>query len=155
MASVPRRTSLPGEATATRLSLKRLAPISGYVDGAWWPRSRDLAVEAPLVALAVATRVGPVRQIAFALEAWDPAPRSAEIDVVGGGHAVMLVGFASQDPHVVLVTGVSDRTLGLLVVPPEASPRAGHAALARASRPGNAESPATLLAATGSLSPRP
>jgi hypothetical protein len=47
------------------------------------------------------------------------------------------------------VTGVSDRTLGLLVVPPEASDRAGRTAMARASRPGNAESPVALLAAAG------
>jgi hypothetical protein len=30
-----------------RLRLKPKAPQSGYVDGAWWPRSDDLSTELP------------------------------------------------------------------------------------------------------------
>ena len=31
-----------------RLRLKPKAPQSGYVDGAWWPRSDDLPAELPI-----------------------------------------------------------------------------------------------------------
>ena len=31
-----------------RLRLKPKAPRTGYVDGAWWPRSHDLAAELPI-----------------------------------------------------------------------------------------------------------
>ena len=33
--------------TRPRLRLKPKAPTTGYVDGAWWPRSDDLAIELP------------------------------------------------------------------------------------------------------------
>jgi hypothetical protein len=40
MATEPPRLTL-------RLKLKPKAPTTGYVDGAWWPRSRDLSAELP------------------------------------------------------------------------------------------------------------
>jgi hypothetical protein len=132
-----------------RLTLKSTAPITGYVDGGWWPHSRDLGAEASDLARAVTLRLGPVREIAYALDAWNPAPHHVEIDVTTGGRRVRLVGFVSQDPSVVLVTGTSGRTLGLLVVPPETADQAGHDAMYRAARAGNAESPTELLSAAG------
>ena len=133
--------------------LHRLAggvgPITGYVDGGWWPHSRDLGAEAGDLARALTLRLGPVREIAYALDTWEFAPARVAIDVTTQGRWVRLVGFASQDPHVVLVTGQSGRTLGLLVVPPEAPDPAGHDAMNRAARAGNEESPTALLAAAG------
>jgi len=145
MRSVPQTAQI----APLRLTLKAVAPTTGYVDGAWWPRSRDLGAEAPDLARAVTLRLGRVREIAYARDAWEAAPRHVAIDPAGGTRPVRLVGFASQDPHVVLVTGESGRTLGLLVVPPESPDRAGRDAMHRAARPGNAESPTALLAAAG------
>ena len=39
--------SHPGPENTPRLRLKRKAPRTGYVDGAWWPHSDDLAAELP------------------------------------------------------------------------------------------------------------
>ncbi len=149
MTSVPETAQVAADAAPLRLTLKSTAPITGYVDGGWWPRSRDLGAEAPDLARAVMLRLGPVREIAYALDAWEAAPPRTVIDATTGGRRVRLVGFASQDPSVVLVTGTSGRTLGLLVVPPETADPAGHDAMNRAARAGNAESPSALLAAAG------
>jgi hypothetical protein len=132
-----------------RLTLKSIAPITGYVDGGWWPHSRDLGAEAGDLALAVTLRLGSILRIAYALDAWEPAPHHVAIGSADEGRWVELVGYASQDPSVVLVTGESGLTLGLLVVPPESPDPAGHDAMNRAARAGNAESPRELLAAVG------
>jgi hypothetical protein len=153
MMSVPHSARSAPDLAPLRLALKSVASTTGYVDGGWWPHSRDLGAEAGDLARAVTLRLGPVREIAYALDAWEVAARHVAIDPAGRTPSVRLVGFASQDPHVVLVTGDSGRTLGLLVVPPESPDQAGHAAMDRAARPGNAESPATLLVATGARPP--
>lgn len=55
-------TSAPGVPVAAgqdpspvRLQLKPEGPTTGFVDGAWWPRSRDLAAELPSLATALRT----------------------------------------------------------------------------------------------------
>ena len=149
MMSVPQRQQGTADVAPLRLTLKLVAPTTGYVDGGWWPYSRDLGAEVVDLAPAVALRLGPIREVAYPLDAWDAAPHRVGIDPAGEGRSVRLVGFASQDPDVVLVTGESERTLGLLVVPPESPDPAGHDAMNRAARAGNAESPTALLAAAG------
>jgi len=149
MVSVPHMPQVVADVAPLRLALKSVAPTTGYVDGGWWPHSRDLGAEAGDLARAVTLRLGPLREIAYALDAWEAAPRHVEYGAADEGSWVQLVGFASQDLHVVLVTGRSGRTLGLLVVPPESPDPAGHDAMNRAARAGNAESPAALLAAAG------
>lgn len=153
MTSAPHSARVAADLAPLRLTLKPVAPTTGYVDGAWWPHSRDLGAEAGDLARAVTLRLGPVREIAYALDAWEARPHHVETDPAGGSSSVRLVGFVSQDPRVVLVTGESGRTLGLLVIPPESPDQAGHDALDRAARPGNAESPTTLLAAAGARPP--
>jgi hypothetical protein len=128
-----------------RLRLKPKAPASGYVDGAWWPRSRDLARELPGLVEVLGVRLGEVGRVAFALAAWGTAPRRVEID----GHQVRLEGFRSQDEDVVHVTGTDRRRISLLVIPPETAEAAGHSAMMTAAGRGNADSPTTILAASG------
>jgi hypothetical protein len=149
MMSVPQLPQVAVDVAPLRLTLKAVGPTTGYVDGGWWQHSRDLGAEASDLANAVTLRLGPVREIAYALDAWEAAPHHVENVAAGEGRWVELVGFASQDPDVVLVTGTSGRTLGLLVVPPETPAPAGRNALGRAASAGDAESPAALLAAAG------
>ena len=40
----------PSRPHSLRLRLKPKAPRTGYVDGGWWPRSRDLVAELPELA---------------------------------------------------------------------------------------------------------
>src|ERR1700759_3625480 len=97
--------------TGLRLRLKPKAAPTGYVDGGWWPRSRDLAVELPALAHVLAVRLGRVTRVAFALEAWDTAPRQITVD----GAVVRLEGFHSQDQYVVHLSGSDGQRTGLLV----------------------------------------
>jgi hypothetical protein len=50
-----------------RLKLRRRrkpkAPTTGYVDGAWWPRSRDLAAELPVLIAVLAARLGSIVRV--------------------------------------------------------------------------------------------
>lgn len=47
-----------------RLSLKPTGLTTGQVDGAWWPRSRDLSVELQGLAAALTDRLGVERESA-------------------------------------------------------------------------------------------
>jgi hypothetical protein len=130
-----------------RLRIKPKALPTGYVDGGWWPRSRDLTVELPSLAQVLGVRLGRVTRVAYAIEAWDVTPR--RITVEGG--TVRLDGFHSQDQYIVQVSGSDHERLSLLVVPPEASPEAAHDAMMRAAERGNAERPVEILAERGIL----
>jgi hypothetical protein len=131
--------------TGLRLRLKPKAPPTGYVDGAWWPRSPDLSVEVPALTHVLAVRLGPVTRVAYALEVWDTPPRQITVD----GTCVRLEGFHSRDQYVLRVTGSDGRRVSLLVVPPEAAATAAHDAMMRAARRGNTDRPVEILAAGG------
>jgi hypothetical protein len=60
-----------------------------------------------------------------------------------------LDGFHFQDKDIVHVRGLDGRRVSLLVIPPEASEAAGHDAVMAAGRRDNADSLATILAASG------
>lgn len=130
-----------------RLRLKPKAPPVGYVDGGWWPRSRDLVVELPTLAEVLAVRLGSVSRVAFAINGWDAAPRRVTI----GGHTVRLEGFHSQDEHVIHVSGPDRLRISLLVVPPEAAGASGHDAIMMSSRRANADTPIEILTRSGAL----
>jgi hypothetical protein len=58
-----------------RLKLKPKAPTIGSVDGAWWPRSRDLAAELPALLAVLAVRLGPIERVGYHLGDWAPTVR--------------------------------------------------------------------------------
>ena len=128
-----------------RLRLKPKATSTGYVDGAWWPRSRDLTAEVPALAHVLSVRLGRVTRVTFPLEAWDTPPRQLTVD----GKLLRLEGFHSQDQYVVHATGSTGRRVILLVVPPEAADDRAHDAMIVASRRDNTDRPIEILAAGG------
>jgi len=130
-----------------RLKLKPKAPPTGYLDGGWWPRSRDLAAELPALAEVLAIRLGSVNRVAFAITGWDASPRRVTID----GRTVRLEGFHSQDTHVIHVSGPDRQRISLLVVPPEATDTSGHSAIMTASRRANTDTPTEILTRSGAL----
>jgi hypothetical protein len=133
-----------GSSVTGRLRLKPATPVTGYVDGAWWPRSRDLVTELPALLADLEVRVGRVSRVGYHLGAWDPAPRRLP------GGTVRLEGFRSTDPHLLTVVGRSSARIVLLVVPADTPDPAAQAALDAASTPGDRHSGAELLAgATG------
>src|ERR1700682_4019279 len=82
-----------------RLRLKPKAPQSGYVDGAWWPRSDDLAAELPDLLAVLSVRLGRIDRVLYKLNEW--AKTSAKL--VTGGRAVRLDGYRRQPTHTVEV----------------------------------------------------
>lgn len=128
--------------TQLRLRLKPKGPVTGHVDGAWWPRSRDLTEELPALAEVLAVRLGRIVRVAYPMSTWDAAPRRHEVD----GYRVHLEGFTYQDRNIVHVTGSNRGRVTLLVVPPETADSAGHDAMMAAGHRGNTDRPEDLLA---------
>lgn len=135
--------------TPLRLRLKPKAPATGHVDGAWWPKSRDLAVELPALAEVLAVRLGRIERAAYALSTWDAVPHRFEVD----GRRVRLEGFTYQDQNIIHVTGSNRGRISLLVIPPETADAAGHDALMTAAGRGNTDRPEEIL--TSSCLPAP
>ena len=131
------RVSLRGDAGAGN---------SGF-DGAWWPRSRELAVEVPELIAELDRRGVRVERLTYALEAWIPAPRKLVVQ----GRTVRTGGFRSMDPQVVCLTWAGgNRRADLLVVPPETDVLTGARALRLCTRRGLPRSPQMVLAAARS-----
>lgn len=90
------------------------------VDGAWWPRSNDLAAELPALVAALDERGVRIARIAYSLSAWDPTPHRIE----AGGRIVRTGGFRVLDPTLVSLTpaGGEGQPVDLRVVPPDTDP---------------------------------
>jgi hypothetical protein len=139
----------PGAPDGVRLELKPGMPRTGFVDGGWWPRSRDLRAELPDLIAALTTRIGsttgPIQRIGFGRSQWDPIGKQRLHTATG---QVAFDGFQTFTPDVVWMVGrFTDQTpITLLVVPPETSEADATDTLRRASEAGNTQRPAALLA---------
>jgi hypothetical protein len=132
-----------------RLKLKPKAPTTGYVDGAWWPRSRDLSAELPALLAVLAVRLGRVRRVSFNLTDWTTAPRRIAVD----GQPIRLGGFHSQHTHTVDVIGPNEPRITLLVIPPDTGQAAAHQVLMRAAGRGNTNNIGELLTPAATTEP--
>jgi hypothetical protein len=126
--------------------LRPKALTTGYVDGAWWPRSRDLAAELPALLAVLAVRLGEIPRVSYNLTEWKTAPP----EIAADGVRVRLSGFWSRPPHTVDVVAGDRRRLTLLLVPPDTSPSAAHHAMMRAARRENTDTVEVLLHGSGS-----
>ncbi|MFF0022344.1 MULTISPECIES: DUF5994 family protein [unclassified Streptomyces] len=129
---------------APRLALKGPTASGGLLDGAWWPRSRDLARELPGLVDALEPLWGRVTRVAVNPAHWDAVPRH----VAGRGHVVKVGWFTQElDPHKVLLLSYSVGRWDLLVVPPGTGTAAAERLMAAASDPGAAPLTASALIA--------
>jgi hypothetical protein len=116
-------------------------------DGAWFPRSRDLATEVPELIAELERRGVRVERFTYALDAWLPVPRKIAVN----GRTVRTGGFRSMNPLVVCLTWAGGtRRADLLVVPPETDVLTGARALRLCTRRGLPRSPQMVLAAARS-----
>jgi hypothetical protein len=117
-------------------------------DGAWFPRTRDLATEVPELIAELERRGLRAERFTYALGAWSsPVDRK----IVVGGRLVRTGGFRSMDPGVVCLTwDGGTRRADLLVVPPETDVLTGVRALRLCTRRGLPRSPQMVLAAARS-----
>jgi hypothetical protein len=151
MTLAPHHSMAPPAVTANeqpryplRLRLRPKALTTGYVDGAWWPRSRDLAAELPALLAVLAVRLGEIPRVSYNLTEWETAPP----EVAAAGVRVRLSGFWSRPPHTVDVVAGDRRRLTLLLVPPDSSPSVAHHAMMRAARHENTDTVEVLLHAS-------
>jgi hypothetical protein len=143
------RTEDTNDARPVRLELKQGMPRTGFVDGAWWPRSRDLRAEAPGLVAAVHAQlratIGPVLRIGFGTGEWNPTGRQ-RLDTPAG--RVAFGGFDVFAPDTVWVTSYSTalEPLVLVVIPPETPDARAADTMRRASISDNRQPQSELLA---------
>lgn len=115
-----------------RLSLGPAGSAPGRLDGAWWPRSRDLAAELRSLTAELDGRWGRITRATVNPAYWPEIPRKVQVS----GH-VMHVGWfaAEQDPHQLMLLSYRVGRWDLLVVPPETPPATAAWLMAAASDP--------------------
>jgi Family of unknown function (DUF5994) len=143
-----RRRHAPPEHTP-RLRLKPKAPQNGYVDGAWWPHSEDLAVELPDLLSVLSVRLGPIGRVIYNLNEWGTPPTK----LATGGRTVRLDGYRIQPVNTVEVLGLNRTRIVLLVVSPHADPDQAHAIMMTAAGPGNASTVESLMVSAAETEP--
>jgi hypothetical protein len=113
------------------------------LDGAWWPRSWDAAVELPGLVEALSQRYGRVRYTSLNRPAWtNHIGRSTN-----GAGALHPGWFNSQSAALVVVTTDSGDQIDLLVVPPGTDQAGAERMMAAAADPANRLHAPELLAA--------
>jgi hypothetical protein len=134
-----------GPENTPRLRLKRKAPISGFVDGAWWPHSDDLGAELPDLLTVLSVRLGNIERVRYNRAEWVNAPAKLRF-------ADQLVRLDGYDRHPAGTLGVQGSRGGemlLLVIPAHTDPDQAHAAMMATAASENAASIRALLATRG------
>lgn len=120
------------------------------LDGAWWPRSRNLTAELPGLISALTERLGPITRIGLDSAAWDEMPTRMTID----DRVVHIDVFSVGDDTALVTRGAQDH-FSLLVVPPDTPPEAARAAMTEAVRAGSLKQAQQILIDTGADQTRP
>ena len=137
-------TQLPASAPV-RIRLKPPSRHSGMVNGAWWPRSRDLARELPPLIEALDRAWGRIYHVTVQVHMWPDIPKRVQT-----GEHVVRVGWydQEQDKHDICLISLRGGTRrDLLVVPPELDPETAERVMTAAASVDNFQSAGDLLAA--------
>ncbi|MFF7884054.1 DUF5994 family protein [Streptomyces sp. NPDC020794] len=99
-----------------RLQLALPGTAPALIDGAWWPRSRDLTAELPALTAVLDPLWGRITHVTVNPTFWPVIPRRVPVQ----GHMVKVGWFkAEQDPHKLLLLSYTAGRWDLLVIPPE------------------------------------
>ncbi|MFE0680010.1 DUF5994 family protein [Streptomyces sp. NPDC058961] len=142
--AIDRRPPLaePSVRPAARIALKPPGSTPGLLDGAWWPRSRDLLRELPALIDALAPRWGRITRVAVNPQHWPVVPRRIPVP----GHVVKAGWFKDeQDPHKLLLLSYTAGRWDFLVIPPETGPAAAARLMAAATDSTGPQLTATAL----------
>jgi Family of unknown function (DUF5994) len=131
-----------GPENTPRLRLKPKVSVSGHVDGAWWPRSDDLATDLSDLLAVLSVRLGTVDRVLYNLAEWARVPNR----LTTGGREVRLDGSQPQPANTLRVIGAGGEKILLLVVPPHTDPESAHEAMMTAAAPNDATTVDDLLA---------
>lgn len=121
-------TSAPG---SLRLRLDS-SPEHGAPDGVWWPRSRDLQVEAADLVDHLPAAAGHINRLVFSRPDWDDAVVDGRgVRKIYAARGPVKVGsFPSDDTHLMILVMGSGQHLRLLVLPSSTSAVEGERRLA-------------------------
>ncbi|WP_369237116.1 DUF5994 family protein [Streptomyces sp. R21] len=123
-----------------RLQLAPTGSNPALIDGAWWPRSRDLAAELPALVAVLDPLWGRITHVTVNPTFWPVIPRRIPVH----GHVVRVGWFrAEQDPHKLLLFSYTVGRWDLLVIPP------GTGAVTAARLMNTAKDPSRSLTASG------
>lgn len=117
------------DARESRLALRPDPPVWAQLDGAWWPRSTNLATELPGLVAKLSYRLGQVNLVGYHQNSWTETTPQIEI----AGHTVELLGVSSDEPNSVVLVA-REHHIALLVIPPDASEQAAQQELDAASQ---------------------
>ncbi|OBS00985.1 hypothetical protein A9W98_22355 [Mycobacterium gordonae] len=124
-----------------RLRLKPKAPLSGYVDGAWQPRTDTLTAELPDLLSVLSVRLGPISRVIYHVDEWTKSPAK----FATGGRMVRLDGYRRQPANTIEVVGLNRDKIVLLVVSANADPDQAHITMMAAAGPNNVSTVENLL----------
>lgn len=133
-----------------RLSLRQ-GPHSplGPVDGAWWPRSRELTSEVVDLVDHFPQEVGRIQRLLFSPPDWDAAPGTAHPRRIQAARGPVKIGsFPRDDTHLIIVKMASGERLQLLVIPSQTTPDVAERALSRAADEKGTDGARALLGLT-------
>lgn len=126
-----------------RLALAPAGRSQSRVDGAWWPRSRDLAAELPSLSEAMAA-LGVITRATVNPTHWQSIPRQVRVS----GRALKVGWFADeQDEHEIMLLSYHAARWELLVVPPETDPAVAGRLMDAASSPDDLRGAGELIRA--------
>lgn len=128
-------------AQGLRLRLKPAQGSRGLVQGAWWPRSTQLATELPALIAALSRRLGDVDYVIYDENGWTPTLSGIEVS----GSTAILHGSGEQPANTLSVIGEQFGKLVLLVVPPYTNPIRAYRAVMAAADPDDASTADELL----------
>ncbi|MFF4570463.1 DUF5994 family protein [Streptomyces sp. NPDC001410] len=115
-----------------RLVLAPADTAPALIDGAWWPRSRDLKAELPVLIEVLDPLWGRITRVTVNPAFWPVIPRKVPVH----GHVVHVGWFdAEQDPHKLLLLSYTVGRWDLLVIPPETEPVTAARLMAMAADP--------------------
>ncbi|WP_142214874.1 DUF5994 family protein [Streptomyces sp. SLBN-118] len=115
-----------------RLMLAPAGTAPALIDGAWWPRSRDLSAELPALTAVLDPLWGRITRVTVNPTFWPVIPRKLPV----AGHVVHVGWFkAEQDPHKLLLLSYTSGRWDLLVIPPETSAATAARLMATATDP--------------------
>ncbi len=126
-----------------RLRLKPAHRYCGFVQGAWWPRSRELTSELSSLLAALTLRVGSIDSVLYHESNWSPTPLSVKLQ-----DDLVILSAGQEWPNVVSVFGPRFGRLDLLVVPPHTEPAHAYDAVTTAASVNDASTPDQLLGIT-------
>lgn len=111
---------------SARLGLKSRSFARCALDGAWWPRSTNPAIELAALIEELGAHRTPVRGIALNRAGWDSTPRRIQL---AGGRKVAVNWFRTGDVCTIRIVDTNYQWIDLLIIPVDTTPTIAELAL--------------------------